>query len=85
MIFACMGVATQRKTLTSTTTETWRSVPDTIYGSLRKKRQFKSPSVTFMGHKLTHKGVEPDPAKVAAIREMPVPADKAAVQRFLGM
>ena len=38
-----------------------------------------------MGHKLTHKGVEPDPAKVAAIREMPVPTDKAAVQRFLGM
>ena len=45
-----------------------------------KKLQFKSPSVTFMGHKLTPKGVEPDPAKVAAIREMPVPADKSAVQ-----
>ena len=50
-----------------------------------KKLQFKSPSVTFMGHKLTHKGVEPNPAKVAAIREMPVPTDKVAVQRFLRM
>ena len=29
--------------------------------------------------------MEPDPAEVAAIREMPVPADKAEVQRFLGM
>ena len=37
-----------------------------------------------MGNKLTPKGVEPDPAKVAAIREMPVPADKATVQRVLG-
>ena len=35
-----------------------------------------------MGHKLTHKGVEPDPAKVAAIREVQVPTEKAALQRF---
>ena len=38
-----------------------------------------------MGHKLTDKGVEPDPSKVVAITEMPTPTDKAAVQRFLGM
>ena len=50
-----------------------------------KKLQFKSPSVTFMGHKLTDNGVEPDPAKVAAITEMPKPTDKAGVQHFLGM
>ena len=50
-----------------------------------KKLQFKASSVTFMGHKLTDKGVEPDPSKVTAIREMPRPTDKAAVQRFLGM
>ena len=50
-----------------------------------KKLQFKSPSVTFMGHKLADKGVESDPAKVAAIREMPAPTDKSGVQRFLGM
>ena len=49
-----------------------------------KKLQFKSPSVTFMGHKLTDHGVEPDPDKVAAITGMPKPTDKG-VQRFLGM
>ena len=38
-----------------------------------------------MGHRLTNKGVQPDPSKVAAITGMPTPADKAAVQRFLGM
>ena len=50
-----------------------------------KKLQFKSSSVTFMGHKLTDKGVEPDPAKVDAITKMPTPTDKSGVQRFLGM
>ena len=50
-----------------------------------KKLQFKSPSVTFMGHRLTDKGVEPDPAKVDAITNTPTPTDKSGVQRFLGM
>ena len=47
--------------------------------------QFKSPSFTLMGQKLTHKGAEPDPVKVAAIREMLVPTDKASVHCFLGV
>lgn len=50
-----------------------------------KNVQFKSPSVTFMEHKLTDKGVEPDPAKVDAITKMLTPVDKATVQRFLGI
>ena len=50
-----------------------------------KKMQFKTSSVSFMGHRLTNKGVQPDPSKVAAITGMPTPADKAALQRFLGM
>ena len=50
-----------------------------------KKLQFKSTSVTFMGHVLTSNGVAPDPSKVTAITEMPRPVDKAGVQRFLGM
>ena len=41
--------------------------------------------VSFMGHRLTNKGVQPDPSKVAAITGMPTPADKFAFQRFLGM
>ena len=50
-----------------------------------EKFQFKSPSVTFMAHKLTDKGVEPDPAKVDAIKKMPTPTNEAGVQRLLGM
>ena len=44
-----------------------------------KSFQFKSPSVTFMGHKLTDKGVESEPAKVDAITKMPMPIDNAGV------
>ena len=50
-----------------------------------KEIQFKSPFLTLVGHKLTDKRVEPDPAKVDAITKMPTPTDKAGVQRFLGM
>jgi hypothetical protein len=50
-----------------------------------KKIQFKSKSVTFMGHKLTDKGIAPNPLKVTAMKEMPRPTDKAGVQQFLGM
>ncbi|CAB4026929.1 Hypothetical predicted protein [Paramuricea clavata] len=45
-----------------------------------KKMQFKSTTVTFMGHKLTDQGICPDPGKVSAAREMPRPLDKVGVQ-----
>lgn len=40
-------------------------------------------TITINGHKLTDKGVEPDPAKVHAITKMPTPTDKAGVQRLV--
>jgi hypothetical protein len=41
--------------------------------------------VSYVGHVLTYEGVFPDPNKIAAIVDMPVPHDKQAVMRFLGM
>ena len=38
-----------------------------------KKLQFKATFITFMGHRLTDKGLEPDVAKISAITEMPQP------------
>ena len=43
-----------------------------------RKIQFKTSYVSFMGHRLTSKGVQPDPSKVAVITGMPTPVDKAA-------
>lgn len=41
--------------------------------------------ISNLGHKLTEKGVEPDQSKVEAIKGMPRPVDKAALQRCFGM
>ena len=38
-----------------------------------------------MGHELTSNGLRPDRRKVAAIEDMPPPADKPALMRLLGM
>jgi hypothetical protein len=41
--------------------------------------------LTFLGDTLSDKGVLPDQAKVDAITSFPVPENKEAVQRYLGM
>lgn len=51
----------------------------------REKFQLNRSVITFMGHELTNEGLRPDPKKIIAIQEMPVPTDKAALQRLLGM
>ena len=55
-----------------------------------KKLKLRLSEVPFFGHLLTSTGLKPDPEKVRAVQEMPVPdgrtsAEKVkAVQRFLG-
>lgn len=38
-----------------------------------------------MGYMLSAAGLQPDPEKVKAIKEMPAPTDKQSIQRLLGM
>jgi len=38
-----------------------------------------------MGHVLSTNGLQSDPEKVKAIKEMPTPTDKQRIQRLLGM
>ena len=38
-------------------------------------------SVTFMGHVTTQEGLQPDPAKIEANKEMPSPTDVTGIQR----
>ncbi|KAI5099387.1 hypothetical protein C0J45_11526, partial [Silurus meridionalis] len=49
------------------------------------KCKFRVTSVSYVGHLLTADGIKPDPDKTIAIRQMPKPDDKQALQRFLGM
>lgn len=49
------------------------------------KTQLSLTSVSYLGHLLSDKGIEPDPNKVRAINEFAVPKSKEDLQRFLGM
>ncbi|CAB3997130.1 Hypothetical predicted protein [Paramuricea clavata] len=49
------------------------------------KCKFRVAEVTYLGHKLTGEGVQPDQTKIVAINDMPAPQDKLGAQRLLGM
>ena len=49
------------------------------------KLQLRVPEVKYLGTIISGKGMKPDPTKVQAICEMPVPNDKASVHRLLRM
>ena len=49
------------------------------------KCTFKSTQVLFFGHLVTSKGLKPDPKKIDAIVQMPVPQNKAQLQSFIGL
>ena len=49
------------------------------------KCKIRQNQVPYMGHILSEKGLEPDPAKLKAIIEMPAPIDKDGMRRFLGL
>ena len=51
----------------------------------RRKCIFAATSLTFLGHTLSPEGVQPDPSKVEAIIQMPLPESKSDLQRFMGM
>ena len=46
---------------------------------------FAQPQVEYLGHIVSHKGVEPVAAKVAAIQQWPVPKSTKALRSFLGL
>ena len=46
---------------------------------------FKSTQVLFFRHLITSMGLKPDPKKIKAIVQMPVPQNKAQLQSFIGL
>lgn len=49
-----------------------------------EKCEFHRPSVSFLGHIISHKHIQMDPSKVAAVTNWPTPATRKELQRFLG-
>ena len=50
-----------------------------------KKCSFGQKNVKFLGHVISPEGVQPDPAKIEAIKENPVPRKVKEVRAFLGL
>ena len=46
---------------------------------------FVRTELIFLGHKVTGSGVKPDPSKISAIIDMPIPSNVKELQRFMGM
>ena len=46
---------------------------------------FGATEVSYFGHVLSDKGVQPDPKKIAAIQEMEPPRNKQELETLLGM
>lgn len=51
----------------------------------RGKCVFGVTELTYLGHKVSAKGIAPVPERVAAVTSYPVPSSKVDLQRFLGM
>ncbi|KAI7799341.1 Pol polyprotein, partial [Triplophysa rosa] len=49
-----------------------------------EKCEFHAVTVSFLGHIISPRGINPDPAKIRAVAEWPVPDSRKALQRFLG-
>lgn len=49
------------------------------------KSKFCLPQITYLGHVVGQDGLQPDPDKIAAVREFPVPKDVTGVRSFLGL
>ena len=52
---------------------------------LNNKCIFRATKLEFLGHIISDDGIQADPNKIRAIMEMPIPANKKDLQRFLGM
>ena len=49
------------------------------------KCNFLRKEVTYLGHIISETGIKPDPEKIAAVLQFPVPKDQKRLQSFLGL
>ena len=51
----------------------------------RSKCSFMKMHIEYLGHLISEKGIEPMPAKLSAIKEMPAPRNPKEIKQFLGL
>lgn len=50
-----------------------------------KKSEFLSKDVTFLGHVITPTGIKPNPSKIEAVKNFPLPSTQKQIKSFLGL
>src|SRR4051812_32339267 len=50
-----------------------------------KKCSFCMPNLTFLGHIVERDGIQPDPAKIEKVKDLPIPKDVSQVRSALGL
>ncbi|KAL7839056.1 hypothetical protein SRHO_G00257140 [Serrasalmus rhombeus] len=50
-----------------------------------EKCRFRQPELSFLGHTVSAKGLQPDASHVAAVSQAPPPTDTVSLQSFLGL
>ena len=55
-----------------------------LYAKLSKCK-FAQSELKFLGHIISAKGIQVDPAKVSIVKDWPVPESMHGLQRFLGL
>lgn len=76
----------------ATTLDELRAITKTVFDLARRanlffkasKCHFEQTSVIFLGLKISSKGIETDPAKIEAVKSMPVPHDLRSSRAFVG-
>ena len=76
---------TSREEHDNTLKEVLRRLDDAGLALNREKCQFGVQSVNFLGHIWSTEGISPDPSKISAITEMPLPDSIQSLRTFLGL
>lgn len=50
-----------------------------------EKCRFLQREISYLGHVITREGVKPDPGKIRAVKQFPVPKTKKNIKQFLGL
>lgn len=65
--------------------EVLQVLKDNEFYAKLKKCTFEAPELTFLGHVIGRDGIKPDPKKIQAVQDWPIPKTVTDVRSFLGL
>lgn len=81
-----MTLLSERKTVPDVSLQmVFRTIAEFALKLNKKKCEIHEPKVCYFGNVITEKGLGPDPEKVIAFEELPVPKNVSELRQLLGM